>query len=159
MTDHGLDLVSRAFIDGARSATLVTVGADGAPRPVPICFVLHAQAPILYTPIDEKPKSTADPRRLARVRDVEARPEVAILVDRWDEDWTKLGWVRCSGRATLLGPGPAEHAAAVEALRARYPQYLDHRLEERPIIRVEIDRVTSWGAVGARRPPEGGPLP
>ena len=126
----------------------MTVGEDGVPRPVPICFVLDPDAAVLFTPIDEKPKRTVDPYDLARVRDIEARPEVTVLVDRWDEDWTRLAWVRCRGRATLLeadGPG---HAEAVAALRAKYVQYRSHRLEVRPIVRIEVDRVSSWGALG-----------
>ena len=114
----------------------------------PICFVLDPTAAVLYTPLDEKPKRTDDPHDLARVRDIEARPDVAVLVDRWDEDWTRLAWVRCSGRAVLLEPGERGHADAVTALRAKYPQYATHRLEDRPVIRVAIDRVSSWGALG-----------
>jgi PPOX class probable F420-dependent enzyme len=147
MTDPGLDAARRAFVADARSATLMTIGPDGTPRPVPICFVLDPDSPVLVTPIDEKPKRTDDPRSLARVRDIEARPEVAILVDRWDEDWTRLAWVRCLGRAAIVDPGQPGHADAVDALRAKYPQYADHRLEERPIVRIEVDRVTSWGAL------------
>jgi PPOX class probable F420-dependent enzyme len=148
MTDPGFDADRRAFVAGARSATLATIGRDGVPRPVPICFVLDPEAAVLYTPLDEKPKRTADPHDLARVRDIEARPEVAILIDRWDEDWSRLAWVRCSGRATLLEPGDPGHADIVTALRAKYTQYATHRLEDRPIVRIAIDRVSSWGAVG-----------
>ncbi len=148
MTDRGLDADRRAFVAGARTATLVTIDGDGVPRPVPICFVLDPDAAVLVTPIDEKPKRTDDPHALARVRDIEERPDVAVLIDRWDEDWRRLAWVRCRGRATLLEPGATAHAGAVQALRAKYPQYADHRLEERPLIRVEIDQVSSWGAVG-----------
>jgi len=148
MTDPGPDPDRRAFVAGARTATLTTVDGAGVPRPVPVCFVLDPDAAVLYTPLDEKPKRTDDPHDLARVRDIEARPEVAVLVDHWDEDWSRLAWVRCSGRATLLEPGDPGHADAVTALRAKYPQYATHRLEDRPIIRIAIDRVSSWGAVG-----------
>ena len=70
-------------------------------------------------------------------------------MDRWDEDWTRLAWLRAEGTAELLGPGRdgPEHASAVAALRDRYPQYASHRLEERPLIRITIERVTEWGAV------------
>src|SRR6476646_5866249 len=148
MTDPGLDADRRAFVAGARTATLVTTGPDGTPRPVPICFVLDPDASVLFTPIDEKPKRSDDPHHLARVRDIESRPEVAVLVDRWDEDWTGLAWVRCLGRATLLAPDGPGHPEIVAALRAKYPQYATHRLEERPIVRIELDRVSSWGALG-----------
>ena len=69
---------------------------------------------------------------------------MTVLVDRWDEDWTRLAWLRAEGRASMIEPGsaPAEHAAA---LRAKYPQYATHRLEERPLIRIELDRVIGWG--------------
>ena len=148
MTEPSLDADRRAFVAGARSATLVTIGPDGAPRPVPVCFVLEPDVPVLWTPIDEKPKRSDDPRSLARVRDIEARPEVAVLVDRWDEDWTRLAWVRCLGRAAIVDPGQPGHADAVDALRAKYPQYADHRLEERPVIRIALERVVDWGALG-----------
>jgi len=136
----------RRFLVVQRRAILVTIAPDARPRPVPICFVLAADAAILYTPLDDKPKATDDPLALARVRDITADPRVAILADRWDEDWSRLAWLRAEGRATLLGPGP-EHATAVAALRATYPQYATHRLDDRPLMRVEIDRVTTWGAL------------
>lgn len=138
----------RGFLVERRRAVLVTLAADGRPRPVPICFVLADDAPVLFTPLDDKPKRTDDPLSLARVGDISGDPRVAILADRWDEDWTRLAWLRVEGRAAVLLPGPAEHARAVEALRATYPQYRTHRLDERPLIRVTIERVTSWGDLG-----------
>jgi PPOX class probable F420-dependent enzyme len=141
----------RAFLDAARSATLATIAPDGVPRLVPVCFALvEAGEPVIYTPLDDKPKRAVDPRNLARVRDILARPDVSILVERWSEDWSQLGWLRILGRASLLEPdeAPAEHGAAVAALRARYPQYADHRLEDRPIIRIAVVATRSWGSLG-----------
>lgn len=149
MRDPVLSKAERAFLDDARSAILVTIAADGRPRPVPICFVLDPGRPMLYTPLDEKPKTAGDPRRLARVRDIEADPRVAVLVDRWDEDWTRLAWLRCEGAASVVEPGAsmADRAGAIVALRNKYPHYGRHDLEARPIIRVTIERTTSWGAL------------
>jgi PPOX class probable F420-dependent enzyme len=146
---------------------LCTIGPDGSARPVPVCFALgeSAAATCLYTPLDDKPKRVADPRRLARVRDIEARAEVTLLVDRWDEDWSRLAWLRLDGIASLLEPGEssesaehatpaAEHAAAAAALRARYPQYDGHDLAHRPLIRVVLTGSVYWDAqeaVAARR--------
>ena len=137
----------RAFLASARRAVLATIALDGQPRLVPICFVVEGVQPTLYTPIDDKPKRDDDPLALARVRDIAADPRVTVLVDRWDEDWTRLAWLRAEGRASLIAPGesPAEHVAAIAALRAKYPQYATHRLEERPIIRIELDRLIGWG--------------
>ncbi len=135
----------RSFLASARRAVLATIGPDGRPRLVPICFVVDDERPVLHTPLDDKPKRDDDPLTLARVRDIRADPRSTVLVDRWDEDWNGLAWLRCHGRATILEPGAAEHASAVVALRAKYRQYAAHRLETRPIIRIEIERVTSWG--------------
>lgn len=147
----------RALLDSARRAVLVTIAPDGVPRPVPVCFVALGDPVRLFVPLDDKPKRAADPRRLARVRDIEARPQVALLVDRWDEDWTRLAWLRIEATATLVEPGgpaggatPADpgHAAVVAALRARYPQYAAHRLEGAPLIAIDPRRVVRWSASG-----------
>ena len=130
----------RALLALARTATLATVARDGRPRLLPICFVEMDGS--LWSPIDEKPKSISDPRGLARVRDIEARPDVAVLVDRWSEDWSELAWLRINGRAELVTAAQP----VVDALRAKYPQYADHDLEARPMIRISIDDATSWFA-------------
>ena len=145
----------RAFLGAARSATLATTAPDGRPRLVPICFCLAEDddergRAILYSPLDEKPKRTDDPRQLARVRDLLVLPEATLLAERWDEDWSRLAWLRAYGRAELLEPQPherEEHAAAVAGLRAKYRQYLEQAIDERPIIRIAVDRVVSWGAL------------
>ena len=144
-----LSAAQRAFLDAARRAVLATVSPGGRPRLVPICFSVDPGSPVLYTPIDEKTKRRDDPFALGRVRDIAAGPAVSVLVDRWDEDWSRLAWLRIDGRAALLARAEdgAEHASAVVALRARYPQYATHRLETRPLIRIAIERVIDWGAI------------
>ncbi len=128
---------------------------DGRPRLVPICFTLGEQRdaagrPIVYTPLDEKPKQAADPMKLARVQDLLVLPEATLLVDRWDEDWTRLAWLRAYGTAELLEPQPherEEHGAAAAALKRKYPQYAGHALQGRPIVRIHVTRALSWGAI------------
>jgi PPOX class probable F420-dependent enzyme len=159
MTDRPpvLAPAERAFVAAARQATLATTAPDGRPRLVPICFVLGDGAdaigrPLLYTPLDEKPKRTADPLDLARVRDLLVLPDATLLVDRWDEDWSRLGWVRLYGRGELLEPEPREveeHATAVAALRTKYPQYRSQAIDGRPVIRIAIDRALVWGNLEA----------
>jgi PPOX class probable F420-dependent enzyme len=150
--DSKLSLTSaaRALLHEARRATLATVGPDGMPRLVPICFAVHPTDAVLYSAIDDKPKRSEDAQRLARVRDIVADPRVSVLVDRWDEDWVRLAWLRCQGRATLLEPGAdadLERRDAIAALRERYPAYADHDLEASPIIRIAIARTIAWGDV------------
>jgi PPOX class probable F420-dependent enzyme len=147
--DMAADLspVERSFLAACRTAVLATQPRGAAPRLVPICFVLFdGDPPTIYTPLDEKPKRVADPHDLERVRDIVANPEVTLLVDRWSEDWSRLGWLRLEGSASLVEPGTDDvHHTAVEALRAKYPQYATHRLEDRPIIRIVAEGHRSWG--------------
>ena len=163
-----LDDRSRAFLAAARTATLATTAPSGRPRLVPICFVVGADDPAgrvrLYSPLDEKPKAAADPHALGRVRDILTRPEATLLVDRWSEEWDRLGWLRMETSAVVLEPGagravsdqPREHVDAVAALRAKYPQYAGHRLEERPLLRFTVERVVAWGALDAVDGADGG---
>jgi PPOX class probable F420-dependent enzyme len=149
----------RAFVAAGRQAVLATMSPSGRPRLVPICFVLAEPGPddplgrpALYTPIDEKPKANRDPRALARIRDLLVLPQATVLVDRWSEDWSQLGWVRLEATGEILEPQPREreeHAAAVTALRAKYEQYREHRLEDRPVIRLAVSAATSWGDLRA----------
>jgi len=142
-----------AFIEGRRTATLATLSATGQPRLVPICFVLadpgaEASRTVLYSPLDQKPKRSQDVRRLARVRDITERSGVTILFDRWDEDWSRLAWLRARGTASIVQSWEqAEaHRRVVQAMRAKYPQYRTHAIDASPMIRVVIDEVSAWSA-------------
>jgi PPOX class probable F420-dependent enzyme len=83
---------------------------------------------------------------LKRVKNIAENPAVAVVVDRYDEDWARLGWVLLHGRAEILADGP-EHDGAQALLRARYRQFETMRLAEYPVIAVHIERATSWGAL------------
>jgi PPOX class probable F420-dependent enzyme len=150
-----LDPRQRAFAAAARTAALATTAPSGRPRLVPICFIVGDDAldgrARLYSPLDDKPKLSDDPHDLARVRDILALPEVTLLIDRWSEDWTRLGWLRIHAAAALLEPAGsdgAEHRAAVDALRAKYVQYASHSLEDRPMLRFTVEQVVGWGDLG-----------
>jgi PPOX class probable F420-dependent enzyme len=136
-----------ALLSEARRAVLATLKADGRPRLVPLAYAAGVEQGVVYSAIDEKPKSTDDPRQLARVRDILARPRVALLVDRWSEAWSELAWLRIEGEASLLEPDDeaGEHRLALVLLRERYPQYAEQRLESRPIVRIRVERAVSWG--------------
>jgi PPOX class probable F420-dependent enzyme len=137
-----------AFVSAQRSARLATSDAEGHPYVVPVCFAYDGER--FYTPLDEKPKR-ADVGALRRVRNIRARGEAALLVDRYDDDWSRLGWVLAHGRAELLPPGHERHAVALRLLRERYPQYRAMALEDLPVIALTPEHVTSWGpALSAR---------
>lgn len=152
-----LSEAERSFLAAARTATLATIDPRGLPRLAPICFVLApiqpGGRPVLHTPLDEKPKTVADPRALARVRDIAERPAVTLLVQHWAEDWSELAWLRLTGRAEVIEPDPSDPVleGVIGALRAKYPQYADQDLASRPMIRVTGDRVAKWGAISPSR--------
>lgn len=139
----------RAFLAPSRRAVLATIAPDGRPRLVPVCFVVDPDRPVLHIPLDHKPKRSTDPTALARVRDIAADPRVTLLADRWDEDWTRLAWLRLEGRAMVVDRGEPGHEDVVAALRARYPQYERQALDDRPMIRLEVERVVRWSATPA----------
>jgi PPOX class probable F420-dependent enzyme len=132
----------RRFLDQSRIAHLATADRSGVPHLVPVCFCLHEES--LYITADEKPKRTDIP--LKRIRNIQENPAVAVTVDRWDEDWTRLAWVMLRGSAQILPDGD-EHDAAQDRLRLRYPQYRTMDLAPLPVLAVRIQRVLSWGAL------------
>ena len=140
-----LSAAERRFVDAMRVARLATADAAGVPHVVPVCFALLDDN--LYVTIDEKPKR-AGVRAMKRLRNIDANPAVAVVVDRYDEDWSRLAWVMLRGRAEILDGGE-EHDRAQAELRRRYPQYRAMRLEPLPVIALRIDRVNAWGALAA----------
>src|SRR5579885_1626357 len=129
----------RDFLDRRRVGHLATADRQAAPHVVPVCYALADDT--LYITIDEKPKSGRPLKRLANIAE---NPAVAVVVDRWDEDWRRLGWVMLRGSAEILAEG-SEHDAAQALLRRRYPQYAAMALADRPVIALRIVRTTSWG--------------
>jgi PPOX class probable F420-dependent enzyme len=125
----------RAIVENARRAALASIGEDGNPHVVPVCFAIVGEE--VVSAIDHKPKSG---RELARVANVRARPNATLLFDRWDEDWTRLGWVMVAGSAHMAPPG-----AGADELAARYRQY-----QEQPprgeviVLRPEVIRWWFW---------------
>ncbi len=136
----------RNFLQAARVARMGTVDAAGAPSLVPICFQLEGER--LFSVIDEKPKRR-EALRLKRVRNLLENPRLAVLVDHYEEDWSRLGWVLIRGSGSILAAG-AEQREAVEALRRKYPQYRAMALEGAPVIRMEIESVRHWGSLAVQ---------
>jgi PPOX class probable F420-dependent enzyme len=134
-----LSQLERSFLATKRVGHLATANARGIPHVVPVCFAVVGDS--AYITIDEKPKGAAP---LKRVRNILENPAVALVVDRYDEDWTRLGWVMLRGRGEILESGD-EHDQAQALLRARYAQLRAMRIEGLPVIAIRIERATSWG--------------
>ena len=136
----------RKKLKQARVARLATLDTKGGPHIVPVCFVYDGKA--FYTAIDRKPKRvSAD--RLVRLQNIRAVSRIALLIDEYDEDWTRLWFVLIRGKAELI-PNSAhqERASAIRKLRAKYPQYARGMLgEDAPIIRITPERTTGWGKI------------
>jgi PPOX class probable F420-dependent enzyme len=133
--------VERRFLAHQRVAHLATADRRAVPHVVPVCFAILKRT--LYITIDDKPKRVSG-AALKRLRNIAENPVAALIVDRYDEDWTRLGWIMLGGRAEILREGK-EHQAAQARLRSRYPQLAAMQIAEYPVIAVRIERVTSWG--------------
>lgn len=133
----------RRFLDCCRVGRLATADRTGRPHVVPVCYAIRDEA--LYITLDEKPKRQGiTPKRL---RNLAENPEAAVIVDHYDDDWSRLGWIMLRGRAEILRGGE-EHDAAQMLLRGRYPQYRMMDLCPLAVIALRISRVTTWGAIG-----------
>lgn len=130
---------ARVRFSDVRVVRLATVGAAG-PHVVPVTFAVDRN--VIYTAVDAKPKRT---RALARLKNIAAVPAVALIADHYDEDWSKLWWVRADGRARIV-TGGRDFEAAVTVLTAKYPQYRD-QAPAGPAIVVDVTRWSGWSAI------------
>jgi PPOX class probable F420-dependent enzyme len=126
-------------LGSARVAVLATVSAAGRPHVVPFTFALDGD--VIYSAVDAKPKSSRDLRRLSNIR---RDPRVAVLADRYDDDWTALWWVRADGEAAIIDD-PAEMTGPLRLLAGRYPQY-QASPPAGPVIAIVVTRWTGWSA-------------
>jgi PPOX class probable F420-dependent enzyme len=158
---------ARSLFAAARVARLATVDAAARPHLVPVTFVLDGGdgggggGPVdrVWFAIDAKPKRT---QQLRRLRNIEANPQVSLLVDEYDEDWERLWWVRADGQAHVYvasadvdpaaaAPASADSASAAhqrarihDLLRAKYPQYAAVDVSHGPLVEIAVERWTGW---------------
>lgn len=123
----------------ARVAHLATADVDRRPHIVPIVFAMLDGE--VVTAVDHKPKRTS---RLKRLENIRANPAVAVLADHYDDDWTRLWWVRVDGIARITHEGQV-FDDAIAALVAKHPQYVEQP-PDGPAIVIQILRVSGWSA-------------
>ena len=131
-----------AFLQAQRAGRLATATSDGAPHVIPVCYACDGAS--LYIALDAKPKRVA-PERLRRIRNILENPRVALVIDRYGDDWSQLAYLLIQGTAALLQPDAAEHSRAVALLRERYVQYTAMPIEQQPVIAVRPAKVVAWG--------------
>lgn len=145
---------ARRRFTAARRAHLATADAEGVPHIVPVTFACAGDR--VYIAVDAKPKRSHDLRRLRNIRE---NPDVALLADRYDDDWSRLWWVRADGSARVLDAehdeaeaqagaedrvqAHAERRRMIGLLQARYPQYLAN-VPQGPVIEVSVSRWSGW---------------
>jgi len=141
--------VAADFVAARDVGVLATADAAGTPAVVPVCYAWDGTD--LWIALDTKPKRDDDPLRLRRVRNILARPQVALVVNDYLADaWEQLAHVIIHGMARIVPPGMPDHTAAIALLRAKYPHYRTMPIDARPAIAIRPDRVTVWGAVEQR---------
>jgi PPOX class probable F420-dependent enzyme len=128
---------ARDLLAQARVARLALLDEEDLPRVLPVTFAVFEGA--VWSAIDQKPKRTAEPARVRRLR---RRPEAALLVDRYDDDWSQLAWVELRGPVSIEPLG-----AALDALAEKYPQYVTER-PQGPLLRLAPERCACWRAAG-----------
>jgi PPOX class probable F420-dependent enzyme len=135
IVSHSQNLPVKERFAAARVARLATIDGDGNPHLVPICFAVEGDT--VYSAVDAKPKTTPD---LKRLRNIGQNPNVTLLVDHYDDDWTTVWWVRVDGRAEVRH----RDRQAVELLAAKYRQYADEPGHLGRIVVVHATKWTSW---------------
>ena len=127
----------RERLSEARVARLATADPAGKPHIVPITFAVEGDT--IYFAVDAKPKRTTD---LKRLRNIAANPAVSVLIDHYEDDWSRLWWVRIDGAARIIGDGD-EADRAIDLLVSRYPQYALAR-PAGPAVAISIDQISEW---------------
>lgn len=128
------------MLERERVARLAFRDGDGLPRVLPITFALSDGG--IWSAIDHKPKAGPEPARVRWLRD---RPQAALAVDVYDDDWSNLAWLQLLGRVAILEIDEAP--AAVAALAAKYPPYRERR-PPGPLLRLSVTRALHWRAAG-----------
>jgi PPOX class probable F420-dependent enzyme len=130
------------FLRSARTGHLATSDSEGRPHVIPFCYVFDGES--IYSVLDAKPKTTPL-RQLRRVRNILANPQVSVVIDHYEEDWSRLHYVLVSGEAELLESGE-ECSRSIAMLRQKYPQYRQMDLDDRPVIKIIPARFSPWSS-------------
>jgi PPOX class probable F420-dependent enzyme len=134
----------RTFLNTQRVGHLATADATGQPHVVPVCYAATDDA--LYIALDAKPKRVGW-QQLKRVRNIVDSPQVALVIDRYNETWSHLAYVLIRGTAVVLPPDTTEQQYAVTLLRARYVQYQAMPIDTQPVIAIRPQSVVVWGTL------------
>ena len=136
-----LSSIQARLLATAHLGHLATADAAGAPHVVPVCYALKGHS--IYSVLDQKPKRAAL-ARLRRVKNIQANPQVALVVDHYEEEWGRLWYILVTGHAELLLEGD-QRVEAIGMLREKYHQYEGMEIDPNPVIKITLARAVSWG--------------
>jgi len=127
----------RRRVADARVGRLATVTPSGLPHIVPCCFVLDGDT--VFSAVDDKPKSTFD---LVRLDNLRSTGVASLLVDHYEEDWTRLWWIRMDGRGRVAETGD-DRERALGLLAAKYEQYR-RQIPAGPVVVIDVTTWRAW---------------
>ena len=93
------------LLSSVRVGHLATADMQGSPHVVPVCFAAGAES--IYSVLDQKPKR-ASLTRLRRVKNIQTNPQVTLLVDHYEEDWSRLWYIMVEAAANCCWKGKSE---------------------------------------------------
>lgn len=131
------------FIQRVRVARLATIDSEFKPHLVPVVFVFDGNH--FFIPVDEKRKKTK-PEKLRRIKNIQGNPNVALLIDEYNEDWSRLAFVMIQGTASVVKSRPQADIQLKQALKeltTKYTQYQKIGTGEMCII-IKPEKVASW---------------
>ncbi|HJU34676.1 MAG TPA: TIGR03668 family PPOX class F420-dependent oxidoreductase [Nitrososphaera sp.] len=134
---------TKDLIERARVARLATIDSEFKPHLVPVVFVFDGNN--FFIPIDEKRK-TIKPEKLRRIRNIRDNPNVALLIDEYSEDWTRLAFVMMQGKASIITikmQGSIRLQQAYSKLTTKYVQYQKIGIGKM-CIQIKPEKVVSW---------------
>ena len=136
------DAYLKTIIDKATVARLATVDSECKPHLIPVVFVFDNG--YYFIPIDEN-----KPENLKRIKNIQQNPNVALLIDEYNEDWRKLYFIMIQGKASIIGGKELEQNEQVllekahKMLSGKYDQYEEIGIGHY-IIMIVPQKVITW---------------
>jgi PPOX class probable F420-dependent enzyme len=146
------DTYLKTTINKSRIGRLATVDLECKPHVIPVVFVFDNDRNCYFIPIDEKTKRSR-PENLKRVKNIQENPNVALLLDEYNEDWTKLYFIMIRGKGSILGGKKLEQnemrllEKAHKLLCDKYPQYQKIGIGKY-LIKIMPQKVVVWNNDG-----------
>ena len=104
----------------------------------------------IVSPIDEKPKKKAT---ISRLSNINANPDVMVLLDNYSSDWSLLWWIRMNCFARVVTENDEIWESGVKSLLQKYPQYQDVGLFKGAVptmIEFKWHKVRAWAYSGEK---------